>query len=141
MNYEKLEKSTTKWIEIYKKCRADNPWDYECFKNVSDELSEALVFFGPRAAEFGRIYERAKIDRELYFEERKLYWQDVIGKAHGNGSEIAAKAKLDCKEKYYIEIDAQADWRKANQIIDRIDQELNSISRRFKEIKHDEDSN
>src|SRR5688572_21492947 len=139
MTYKQLEREITVQIKLYKLTRKTNPWDYETFKNISDELSECLVFFGPVAASLRTAAERAKAERELYMEERRLHWLSEWGNDRGNATKITAQATLDCREKKMAEIEANGNYYQAKEIIDRIDQELNSISRRFKEIKHDSD--
>ncbi len=128
-------------IKLYKQTRKVNPWDYATFKNISDELSESLACFGPVAASLRAKSEVAKAEREKYYEERRIFWHDTLGEKRGNATIITAKATIDSHEMKLKEIEANKAWYEAKEILERVDQYLNSISRRLKESKYDQDGN
>lgn len=131
--YEECMSHTLVWVKKYATARKEgDEYDKWFFQDVRDELSEALVFFGPHYADLRANAEQAEVDRKNKIEERKEYWRDHYKRQRGTASMVESKAIQDCKVKFDHEVEAKREYYRARIMIERVDQVLNSIASRLK---------
>lgn len=119
----------------YRQRKLDDFWELQ---SIRDNMSEALLFFGPFYADIRANAEQAEMDRKMAYNERKMHWKEqykVDGKIpRGSADPIETHVLEDIKEHYQREVDRNREYYKARVLMERADQELNSISSRLKAL-------
>lgn len=119
-------------LEIYRNLRENDEWNLLLFQDVRDELSEALLYYGPLFAEIRAEAEMAENNRRLCLEENKLFWREKLSEERGSVSLAESKALLDCEDSMIEENKKKELYYKAKELMERTDQVLNAISSRIK---------
>ncbi len=139
--YEDCLAQTLHQVKHYNTLRNNKDlWDKWEFQDIRDELSEALVYFGPFYADLRADAEQRDIDYKIYLEERKNHWRGVYGGVRGTASQVDSNALIDCKQHLKDKTEANRAYYQARALQDRIDQVLNSLASRLKILeKHDKE--
>jgi hypothetical protein len=127
----------------YRQQKLDDFWELQ---SIRDIMSESLLFFGPFYADLRANAEQAEMERKLAYNDRKTYWKEqfkVDGKIpRGSADAIESNVMDDIKDYYQKEVDTNREYYKARVLMERADQELNSISSRLKALmKNNEQKN
>ena len=134
MTYQECMETCLVEIKKYHTARRNevdkfDPW---IFQDIRDELSEALVHFGPLYADLRADAEQAENDRKIHYETRKEFWKDHFEGKRGTASLAESKALQDCEDIMKSETEANRKYYQARTLVERIDQVLNGTASRLK---------
>lgn len=116
----------------YKEYKEGANHNYHEFQEVRDGLSEAALSFSEEYATLRSNAERGELNRKFIYEQRRIYWRDELGPDRGNAALADSKAFLDCKRVYSLEVEANAAYYRARNLVESVNQLCNSIATRLK---------
>lgn len=129
--YERCLEEIHAQIKRYKTARRMMSEDINEYQDIRDMLTEALFFFGITYADIRYNAEAAEMKRKLFYIERKVYWKEQHPE-RGLADLIESKTLADSKTVEEEELQAKKQYYKARILMERADQELNSISSKIK---------
>jgi cell division FtsZ-interacting protein ZapD len=140
--YDQCLKEIDIQVKRYKTFRRNNNEDKKELQDLRDNIAEALLDFGPYYAQIRSNAEACEVDRKLAYGELKQYAKKKHtgedGKViRGTADEIEADTLTSLRPYYDKELEANKLYYKCRVLMERVDQELNSISSRLKLLQKD----
>lgn len=128
MTYQEALTSLTRLILSYPQIRQTG--SQEEIQTLRDEISEALYHFGDTYALIRSESERAESSYKMCVESQKVIWRKKFNNKNVGLADM--EATLECDEALEIMHMRNEDFYRAQSLIQRTDQILNSISSRLK---------
>lgn len=131
-DYEQCLKEIQIQVKRYQTFRRQQSENRSELQDIRDHMSESLLLFGPYYAEIRSNAEASEVDRKLAYEEKKSFYRNKYERKRGTADDVESDTMRDMREYYDNELAANKLYYKCRILVERADQELNSISSRLK---------
>lgn len=131
-SFENLSIDIYQYVKDYREILNTDPYNAEKIQDIRDAVSECLVLASKQYADLKsqvavKEYHRKKCERDVVHRVR-----GEMEYARGSDSIAKNKAAVECDNCYKEEIDAIREYEEAKQLVESVNQHLNSISSRLR---------